>query len=188
MGEKGIFACKVEEITRRAGVAKGTFFTYFGSKEAFLARLVDQVLDDLARRVRPVALAPSEAESLMAGVGAVHLRYFQLRPAAAGLLCQVCSPDLGEPAAGEMAQRLGQHLQMVGEMLAPAAEQMGWPGQRAGELALMILATSIGYFWLGRPLALGQDTPAALLDRLGRSLARGLAIGGAGGGPRPRSA
>lgn len=34
--EKGYSATTVEEITGRAGVAKGTFFNYFATKEAFL--------------------------------------------------------------------------------------------------------------------------------------------------------
>jgi len=59
-------------------------------------------------------------------------------------------------------------------MLAPAAASLGWPAERVRELALMLIATSIGFFWFGTPLELGRDTPAALLDRLGRALARGL--------------
>ena len=174
IARKGLFACKVEEVTKAAGVGKGTFFTHFASKEAFVARLVDQVLSDLARRVRPVGIMPTEAESLLAGVGGVHLRYFQLRPEAAALISQACAlVEEGQPGR-EIRARVVEHLAMVSDMLAPAAERLGWPRERIGDLALMLLATSCGFYWFSWTLAVGQDAPVELLDRLGRVLARGL--------------
>lgn len=177
MARRGVMACRVEEITAAAGVAKGTFFTHFAGKEAFVARLVETVLADLARRVRPLGLSPADAESLLAGVGTVHLRYFQLRPEAASLLSQAVALEPEGPAGQVIAQALNGHLEMVARLLAPAAGQLGWPAERGRELALAVLSFSCGYFWLGRPLGLGGDTPMALLDRLGRMLARGLAAG-----------
>lgn len=174
MAQRGLHACRVEEITAAAGVGKGTFFTHFASKEAFVAELVDQVLDDLARRVAPLGLNPDDAKALIAGVSAVHLRYFQLRPAAASLLVQAVSlPPDSEPGQG-VAQRLGRHLDMVAEMCAAAAESLGWPRERARDLALMLLANASGFFWFGAHLGLGQDTPTGLLDKLARALGQWL--------------
>ena len=173
MALRGIHACKVEDITNGAGLGKGTFFTHFESKDHFTALLLDMVLTDLARRVRPLKLTPTDAESLMSGVGAVHLRYFQLRPEAASLVCQACLLDKGSPA-GEMARgRLDEHVEFLAGMLAPAAEALSWPDDRLRELGLMVLSNSAGYFWFKGTLEL-PDTPAELLDRLGRVLARGL--------------
>jgi len=175
MAAKGLEAAKVAEITAAAGVGKGTFFTHWPSKDAFVASLVDQLLTDLARRVRPVGLAPTDAESLLADVSAVHLRFFQLRPEAAALVNQALSLAKGGQAHQAVAARLSEHLAMVAGMIAPAGEQLGWPRERAKELALAVLATASGFFWLGGALGLGADTPLELLDRLARALARGLA-------------
>lgn len=175
MAQRGIHACKVEEITRAAGVGKGTFFTHFKSKEEFVAVLVDQVLNDLVRRVRPLGLSPTDAESLLAGVGTVHLRYFQLRPQAAALLNQAVGLVERGEAGRAIKERLAQHLDAVAQMLTPACQPLGWPPEHARELALMVLANAVGFFYLGAPLGLGGDTPMSLLDRLGRVLARGLA-------------
>jgi AcrR family transcriptional regulator len=174
MARHGVQACRVEEITAAAQVGKGTFFTHFASKEAFVAQLVDQVLSDLARRVRPLGLGPSDGEALLAGVGTVHLRYFQLRPEAAALLSQACGLDQSNAAGSQVAARLMAHLDMVAAMLAPAAGQLGWPAEHGRELALAIFSLSCGFFWFGRPLGLGQESPGALLDRLGRMAAQGL--------------
>jgi AcrR family transcriptional regulator len=180
MGRRGVHATKVEEITRAAGVAKGTFFTHFASKEEYVGRLAAWVLDDLARRVRPLGLAPGEPESLLAGVGAVHLRFFQLRPEAAAVVLEACGLQ-GEAAySAGAAGRLEEHLALVEEKVGPAAAGLGWPAERVRELALMILATSVGFFWFARGLGRAADAPASLVDRLGRALARGLtARGGA---------
>jgi AcrR family transcriptional regulator len=177
LGAKGVQACKVEEITKAAGVGKGTFFTHFESKDAYLARLVDQVLDDLARRVGPLNLAPTDAESLLAGVGSVHLRFFQLRPEAAALIAQTCGLAGSDWFISAAARRLAQHLELVEGMVAPACPQIGWPREHARELALMLFSVSVGFFWLGRPLGLAEELPAALMERMGRALARGLAGG-----------
>lgn len=174
IAEKGLAACKVEHITKAVGVGKGTFFTHFTSKDNFVALLVDRILGDVARRVRPVALAPTDAVSLLAGVGSVHLRYFQLRPDAASVLVQACSLESGNPAAAAISGRLREHNTMLAEMLAPAALAMGWPPDRVDELALMVLSTSCGFFWFGSAMGLGQDTPMDLMERLGRALAGGL--------------
>ncbi|MCB2186620.1 MAG: TetR/AcrR family transcriptional regulator [Deltaproteobacteria bacterium] len=171
---RGLHACRVEEITRAVGVGKGTFFTHFATKDHFVAALVDHVLSDLVRRVRPVTLSPDGAEALLAGVGAVHLRYFQLRPEAAALLVQAVSLDPESPARTLVQGRLAAHLSEVAGLIAPAGRELGWPADRMDDLALMLLANSCGFFWFSRDLPALQDTPVQLLERLGRALAKGL--------------
>ena len=131
MASQGLEATKVVQITAAAGVGKGTFFTHWPSKDAFVASLVDTLLTDLARRVRPVGLAPTDAEALIADVGAVHLRFFQLRPEAAALLNQSLALATAGEAHALVAARLEEHLELVAEMIAPAGEQLGWPRERA---------------------------------------------------------
>lgn len=45
--EKGIPGATVSDITEAAGVAKGTFYLYFESKEALLGALKERFVDDL---------------------------------------------------------------------------------------------------------------------------------------------
>src|SRR5437899_10422198 len=55
---KGVFDTTVEEITESADVAKGTFFSYFPSKEAILTKLADRqvgVIQQAAERARTAA-------------------------------------------------------------------------------------------------------------------------------------
>ncbi|WP_406647893.1 TetR/AcrR family transcriptional regulator [Aliisedimentitalea scapharcae] len=60
ISETGYGALRVEEVVRRAGVAKGTFFAHFPDKDALMDRLigarVDVILDDLAGQDAPGSL------------------------------------------------------------------------------------------------------------------------------------
>ncbi len=49
--EKGIEAASVQEMAARAGVANGTFYNYFRTKEAVLAAVAEQLAVDLCERI-----------------------------------------------------------------------------------------------------------------------------------------
>jgi len=55
-GDRGFHATSISDITRRAGVALGSFYTYFDSKDAVFRALVrdmsDQVRDHVAPAIR----------------------------------------------------------------------------------------------------------------------------------------
>jgi AcrR family transcriptional regulator len=57
--EVGFANCSVDMIIREIGVAKGTFYYYFKSKEEILGAIVDQTLDQIAGMVAQVADEPS---------------------------------------------------------------------------------------------------------------------------------
>ncbi|MBP7338287.1 TetR/AcrR family transcriptional regulator [Niveispirillum sp.] len=80
--EKGFAATRMEEIARRAGVAKGTFYLYFPSKEAVFEALVRENI--LPR------LEAMEAGARMPGAGAAD----RLRAILAGVSLVVGNPCL----------------------------------------------------------------------------------------------
>jgi len=59
----GFERTSVEQITREAGVAKGTFYHYFASKQDLLAQLVDSYADQLFTHVEQ-ALAAIEGDAV----------------------------------------------------------------------------------------------------------------------------
>ena len=56
-GEKGFHESSVVSITTRAGVALGTFYTYFESKDALFRELVRNLSDRVKHQVAPVVQA-----------------------------------------------------------------------------------------------------------------------------------
>jgi TetR/AcrR family transcriptional regulator, transcriptional repressor for nem operon len=53
--EKGVAATTLDDVTRRAGVAKGTFYLYFRSKDDLVAALQQRFGDRMAGRIEAAA-------------------------------------------------------------------------------------------------------------------------------------
>ena len=69
--ERGYGATSVEEIIRRAGVARGALYHHFPSKDALFRSVYDAVQADIASRVVAAALAGAEPwAGIRAGLGA----------------------------------------------------------------------------------------------------------------------
>ncbi|MEL7680660.1 TetR/AcrR family transcriptional regulator [Citromicrobium bathyomarinum] len=62
-GERGFHEASIASITRRAGVALGSFYTYFGSKEAIFRDLVRD-LSEGVRQAAAQSLAERELDAL----------------------------------------------------------------------------------------------------------------------------
>ncbi len=69
MGDKGVDALTMDEIAQAAGVAKGTIYLYFQSKDELIQAMLSQVGEALAREVEAVMakpLSPPEKLKLLA--------------------------------------------------------------------------------------------------------------------------
>ncbi|MFA6116409.1 MAG: TetR/AcrR family transcriptional regulator [Sphingomonas sp.] len=68
-GEKGFHEASVSGITRRAGVALGSFYTYFDSKDAVFRALVRDMSDQVRDHVAPaIRAAPDQIAAERAGL------------------------------------------------------------------------------------------------------------------------
>ena len=68
-GEKGFHEGSISGITRRAGVALGSFYTYFDSKDAVFRALVRDMSDQVRDRVAPaLRSAPDQIAAERAGL------------------------------------------------------------------------------------------------------------------------
>jgi AcrR family transcriptional regulator len=55
--EKGFHNASVADIIDQAGIARGTFYLYFTNKRDLFDYLLDHLLDELNRRIKPVDLS-----------------------------------------------------------------------------------------------------------------------------------
>nr|WP_295672495.1 TetR/AcrR family transcriptional regulator [Sphingomonas sp.] len=68
-GERGFHEASISGITRRAGVALGSFYTYFDSKDAVFRALVRDMSDQVRDRVAPaIRAAPDQIAAERAGL------------------------------------------------------------------------------------------------------------------------
>lgn len=127
--EEGYERTTVEQITRRAGVAKGTFFNYFRSKGELLLQVgavqEEWMLDQIARLRqtpdRPVA--PAIIELMVATATRLPLSRLLLRA--------MFQASLQSPEESDAQVR---HFARVGEALIPLCQR----GQARGELTIRV--------------------------------------------------
>lgn len=66
--ELGYEATAIADIARSAGVATGTFYVHFTSKEEVVDEMLGAFNDDFAKRLEPVLLAAASGEEALEGV------------------------------------------------------------------------------------------------------------------------
>jgi AcrR family transcriptional regulator len=86
IGERGYHGTTVDDIVERTGVAKGTFYYHFKSKEALFDGLLNQHLTLLAREFRSAASAAASPVEALSALVRTELDYIHANQAASKLL------------------------------------------------------------------------------------------------------
>jgi TetR/AcrR family fatty acid metabolism transcriptional regulator len=71
---KGYFAARVSEIARKAGVADGTIYLYFRSKEDILVKLFDEVMAEHVHQMREALRGLANTPERLRAIALRHLR------------------------------------------------------------------------------------------------------------------
>lgn len=74
--EKGLYESRVEEITERADIGKGTLYRYFRSKEVLILAVVEAGFDDLRRRVAERIAGRDRLEARVEAIARAHVEFF----------------------------------------------------------------------------------------------------------------
>ena len=157
---KGFEASTTRDIADAAGIASGTLFNYFATKEAILASLADEALAGAHREPAGDTAAGSFEEDLFALVTAGLRTLRPLRKHLSVLVATALSPLAAAPADGGHSLRIA-HLEAVAEL----AKKHG-----LGELSSLALQlywalyTGLLLFWANDRSPKQEDT-LALLDQ-----------------------
>ena len=161
LAAKGFEASTTRDIADAAGIASGTLFNYFTTKETILASLAAEALAGAHREPAgdTAAAGPFEEDLfalVMAGLRALR----PLRKHLSVLVATALSPLAAAPADGDDSLRLA-HLEAVAEL----AKKHGLG--ELGSLALQLywtLYTGVLLFWANDRSPKQEDT-LALLDQ-----------------------
>jgi len=143
--EKGIYWTKIEDITERADIGKGTFYQYFETKEALLQALLQQGLDavliHVQKAIRPVKAGPRLIErAIQAKLDFLlaNPEYLLLFHQVRGLL------QLNTEAAKELRDVYDGYLIRLERLIRPAVTGNGKAEVSARHLAIAISAFTSG--------------------------------------------
>lgn len=170
-GEKGFHEASVSSITRRAGVALGTFYTYFDSKDALFRALVNDM---------SASVMSSSREALSDDMGA-----FEVEQAALNAFlvfarehkevyriideAEFVDPTSYRAHYETIAERIEARLRAgaeSGEFRDDLGEVEAW--------ALMGMNVFVGLRFAIWSQGSGQDDPTKVAERVNRMLERGI--------------
>jgi AcrR family transcriptional regulator len=162
--EKGYEATRTRDIAEAAGIASGTLFNYFETKEAIVACLAaEAIVDGTSADGLPDASAPQTLEEGLFAIVASGLR--KLRPLRKHLpvLLETSLSPLAAKAGEESTSLRVAHLETV----AAIASQHGY--SELSPIALQLywtLYTGVLVFWANDKSPKQDDTLALLDDSL----------------------
>ncbi len=170
-GEKGFHEASVSGITRRAGVALGSFYTYFDSKDALFRALVrhmsDQVRDHVGPAIRAAPDGISAERAGLAGfIGFVreHKEIYRIIDES-----EFVDPESFRLHYAVTAERIRARLEAAvarGELRAGVGEVHAW--------AVMGMNVFLG---LRYGVWAEDEAPGAVADTVADMLARGIGAG-----------
>jgi len=141
--EKGIYWTKIEDITERADIGKGTFYQYFDTKEHLLAELLREGLDRVFLRMKDAV--PASGRGLIRSIVESRLGFFIDHPEYLLLFHQVRGLlQLQTDATKELRDIYNHHLDRLAELLHPVLPDRGKAGGPARDLALALAAFTSG--------------------------------------------
>jgi AcrR family transcriptional regulator len=125
--------CSVDQLAARAGVAKGTVYLYFGSREEVLLAVHEKQSHELFDVVERALNAPQPTGKSVVRAGLAYVRaHPQFYPLAAG--CRgMLDTNVSTEAALAFKLGIGKRLQVLGARI----EQL-YPGLKAGEGAALL--------------------------------------------------
>jgi AcrR family transcriptional regulator len=77
--EKGLDLARIDDITERADVGKGTFYSYFRSREELVNELIRNLFVDLMDVMKEDCRGMSDLTGLLDAMIGAHIRFFSTR-------------------------------------------------------------------------------------------------------------
>ena len=143
--QKGIYWTKIEDITERADIGKGTFYQHFETKEYLLEVLLEQGLDALLARSHEAAhTSGADSEFLSRIIQAQldfhleHKEYLLFFHQVRGLL------QLSTDSVRNLRRMYDGYLDQMGVLIEPALNSRDGHAMPAREFAMAISAFTLG--------------------------------------------
>jgi AcrR family transcriptional regulator len=79
-GEQGLYESRIEDLTRHAGIAKGTIYGYFANKEALIEAVVSSGFHELLGHCHHAAQSGRTHAEVVTRVAEAHVEFFERNP------------------------------------------------------------------------------------------------------------
>jgi AcrR family transcriptional regulator len=143
--EKGLYEARVEDLTRTAGIAKGTLYLYFRDKEHLVEAVVTSGFETLKRQVRARTEGAHSLSEVVSRLVAAHLEFFAANPDLLRIFHQARGMlKFDRPRWRPLRQPLQAHLQVIATQLGQVPSLARLSSQARFELAMQLFGTVSG--------------------------------------------
>ena len=172
--ERGFFGATVAGIARAAGVADGTIYLYFKSKDDVLLRLFDEKMTDLLAEAKAAAAQEGSAPARLSRLVQLHLALVEKDPGLAQVLIVELRQSAQFPKA-EGRQKLAAYLDVFGQIVRDGQDAADFDPAISAQTAKRAIfgaldEIALGWLMSGRRTSL-KKTAAELSALLVRGLA-----------------
>jgi len=91
--EKGFYNTQISHIVESAGVARGTFYIYFKSKEEIFEEILKKVVEELRKRIKPVDISRDPVDQVKENIKGVIDYALENKELAKIILFRSCEPN-----------------------------------------------------------------------------------------------
>jgi AcrR family transcriptional regulator len=165
IAEKGLEGLRTRDIAARAGVNISTLHYYFGTKEALIVALVDDVRERFIRANRAASLERATVRSHFEG----GWRAFQATPHLSAVLQELSLRGQRDPATRAAFRSLhGGWNELVQDVIRSGVES----GELRADLDVVAAARVMTSFVMGAMMQLGIHPRAFVFSEVARELER----------------
>jgi TetR/AcrR family fatty acid metabolism transcriptional regulator len=164
--ERGFFAAQVADIARRAGIAAGTVYLYFRSKDELLISLFDRTMQEAIREGREAVAAVDDPADRLKCIARLHLERLG-RDRNLAVVFQVELRQSTKFMARLSATRLRDYLGLIRETIADGQARGAFRAQVPATLAAKLFFGALDEMatnWIlsDRRYALADDADAVV--------------------------
>jgi AcrR family transcriptional regulator len=141
---EGIYDSRIEDITKHAGIAKGTLYLHFRSKEDLVLAVVTSGFEQLRSHVDERLRGSATLRDVAAAIFSAHVEFFERNADLMRIFHQVRGVlKFDRPRWRPLRTQLRLHVEFLAERLA-RGEARSWSLARRRELAVFLFGCASG--------------------------------------------
>jgi AcrR family transcriptional regulator len=173
--ESGLRAVQIVPVAERAGVAAGTVYRYFPSKEGLVAAMVSDTAEREVAAIRAAAAAaPGELSRLAAALMVFGAAVLRTRRLAFAMLAEMPAPDGGDAGSFTFRRNIGSEFEgLIRAAIAGGHLPEQLPAVMAAAVLGAMVESLVGPF---APAPAGPDADRAAVQRTALFALRALGV------------
>ncbi len=188
-GEQGLYESRIEDLTRHAGIAKGTLYGYFANKQELMEAVVTAGFSELLGHVDRAVHEAEDADAALVACVQAHFDFFESNPDLMRVFHQVRGMlKFNLPEGRPLRRVLSHYLASLGDTIAPLLANGRAPAREPVELATLLFGAVSGVSSTHASMA--GAPPAGAHSRLASEAIAGMMrrFGAESPEPAPRAA